>query len=572
MKALKKIIQLGVLIPVFLCAGCAEIFNESDLNQAPAQELDFDKVFTDYQQYRKFLDYGYKYMPGHLGRLWNSMVAELSDEAEGLGVNTCSPVFNNGAWSGASMPWGPPQANARRELEDLWTDLFKGIRQVNVAIVNIDKVTNFPSQEIYDRSLGEAYFIRAFLYFELAKRWGGVPLFDRPLELGVDNLDVPRNTYDETITFIVNDCDKAAGLLGAEYAESETGRATIGAARALKSRVLLYSARQLNNPGNELSKWEAAAEAAWDVINMGRYSLDPDYVNLFFRSSPGTEIIMNRPRPKLNFEQGHTDNTNLLVRFIVPEGYLGWMGTAVTHSFVNLYEDSNGYPVTHAASNYNPSDPYSNRDPRLKMTVLYNDRFWYDRKTEFFVGGREYGSSLVNPLGYSIAKFWPEAHQRYKGTSTYLNYIFFRYAEILLNYAEAANEAYGPDGKHPKANLTAREAVNEVRRRVNHVDVPLNLSGTVSEMRERIRNERAIELCFEEQRWYDVISWEKGVDLFGENNPILGMRITKNTNGSFNYEPYVYEKRTFSQHMHRYPIPNSEVYKSKVLNQNPGWE
>ncbi len=569
MKELKKIIQIWVFIPIFLWMGCAEIFDESDLNQAPAQELDFEKVFSDYQQYRQFLDYGYKYMPGHLGRLWNAMVCELSDEAEGLGVNTCSPVFNNGAWSGAFSATGP-QGNAISELESLWIDLFKGIRHINLAITNIDKVRNFPSPEIYDRSLGEAYFVRAFLYFELAKRWGGVPLFDHPLELGVDNLDVPRNTYEETIEFIVADCNRAAQLLGTTYSESETGRATEGAARALKSRTLLYAARQFNNPNNDLTKWSSAAKAAWDVINMGMYSLDPDYVNMFFRSSLGPEIIMNRPRPKINFEQGHTDNSNFLVRFIVPEGYLGWMGVAVTHSFVNLYESANGYPIDHASANYLPNDPYSNRDPRLAMTVLYNDRFWYDRKTEFYVGGREYGSSAINPLGYTIAKFWPEAHQRYKGTTTYLNYIFFRYAEILLNYAEATNEVYGPDGTYPGANLTARQAVNMVRQRVNHVDIPLSISGNKEDMCERIRNERAVELSFEEQRWYDVISWGKGVELFGNN--ILGMRITKETNGSFKYVPFVYEKRIFLKHMHRYPIPNSEIYKSNVLEQNPGWE
>ncbi|MCK9507403.1 MAG: RagB/SusD family nutrient uptake outer membrane protein [Pigmentiphaga sp.] len=542
------------------------------MNQAPEQELDFEKVFTDYQQFRQFMDYCYLYMPGHLGRLWNAMVAELSDEAEGLGINTCSPVFNNGAWSGASIEFGTPQGNARRELEQMWIDLFKGIRQVNMVIANIDLVKNFPSQEIHDRSLGEAHFIRAFLYFELAKRWGGVPIFDKALELGVDDLDIERSTYDATIDFIVQDCETASSLLSDEYAESETGRATVGAALALRSRVLLYAARTLNNPDNDLSKWTAAAEAAADVINLNKYSLDPDYVNLFFRSNLGTEIIMNRPRTKLNFEQGHTDNSNILVRFIVPEGYNGWMGTAVTQNFVDLYEDSNGYPINHPLSNYNPNNPYANRDPRLKMTVLYNDRFWYDRNTEFYVGGRDYGSSLVNPIGYSIAKFWPEAHQRYKGTSTYLNYIFFRYAEVLLNYAEAVNEIKGPDMAPDGFSLTARAAINLIRARVAQVPVPLAISSNKEDMRERIRNERAIELCFEEHRWYDVLSWKKGVELFGEGNPIKGMKITKNADNSFSYEPYVYEKRVFLEHMHRYPIPNSEIYKSDKLKQNPDWE
>ena len=571
MKIHKIFIRLSLILFLILSASCTEIFDESDLNQAPDQELDFDKVFSDYQQYRQFLDYTYKYMPGNLGRLWNSMVCELSDEAQGIGVNICASVFNNGAWSGAYIPYGTPPANANRELSEMWLDTYRGIRQVNMAMDNIDLVKNFPSKDIYNRSLGELHFVRAFLYFELAKRWGGVPIFDRAVSLGVDDLDIPRSTYDQTIQFIVDDCDFAAGVLDLVQPTAETGRATKGAAMALKSRVLLYAARPLNNPENSIEKWKIATDAASAVINLNQYSLDPDYVNMFFRPDLGTEIIMNRPRPKINFEQGHTDNSNFLVRFIAPSGYSGWMGTAVTNSFVNLYETSNGYPITNSESNYDPQNPYVNRDPRFKMTVLYNDRFWYNRKVEYFAGGQDYGSSVVNPMAYSIAKFWPEAHQRYKGTSTYLNYIFFRYAEILLNYAEAANEAYGPEVIPPGATMSAREATTQIRARVGQVPIPLNISSSKEEMRERILNERAIELCFEEQRWYDVLSLKRGVKLFGSNNPIEGMKITKKTNGTFLYEPYVYETRIFYDHMHRYPIPNSEIYKSKVLEQNPNW-
>ena len=163
MKAYKIIILSVLSVFLLLPYACTEILEESDLNQAPEQELDFEKVFTDYQQYRQFLDYTYLYMPGHLGRLWNSMVAELSDEAEGLGVNTCSPVFNNGAWSGAVIPSGTPVSNANRELSELWTNLYKGIRQANMAMQNIDKVKNFPDSAIYRRSLGETHFLGGYL-------------------------------------------------------------------------------------------------------------------------------------------------------------------------------------------------------------------------------------------------------------------------------------------------------------------------------------------------------------------------------------------------------------------------
>ncbi|WP_396168026.1 RagB/SusD family nutrient uptake outer membrane protein [Flavobacterium sp.] len=571
MKKSKLYKSMSLVMFLVAFVSCTDAFDSSQLEQAPEQDLNFEKVFTDYQQFRQYLDYTYSFMPGHLGRMWNSMVSELSDEAEGLGLNTCSTVFNNGAWSGDNLSYSSPTGNANRELGDMWVNLYRGIRQANMAIKNIDLVENFPTQKLHDRSLGEAHFIRAYLYFELIKRWGGVPIFDKPLELGVDELDIPRSSYDDCVNFIVADCDRANQLLDLVNDEGDTGRATRGAALALKSRTLLYAARPLNNPNQDVEKWKAAAAAAADVINLNQYSLDSDYVNMFFRPNLGSEIIMNRPRRKINFEQGHIDNSNFLVRFIVPQGYNGWMGTSVTQNFVNLYEDSNGLPITDASSSYNPNNPYANRDPRLKMTVLYNDRFWYDRKTQFNVGGLDYGSTLINPIGYSIAKFWPEAHQRYKGTSTYLNYIFFRYAEILLNYAEASNEAYGPDGASPGTGLTARGATAQVRQRVNQVPIPPQISSSKEGMRERIRNERAIELCFEEQRWYDVISWKKGVEIFGEQNPIIGMRITKNSNGSFNYNPYEYERRIFKEHMHYYPIPNNEIFKSKVLKQNPGW-
>lgn len=573
MKVSKIFRIIPMLVVLIGFVSCTQVFDSEQLDQAPEQDLNYDKVFGEYQQFRKFLDYGYKYMPGHLGRLWNSLVCELSDEAEGAGVDHCSPVFNNGAWTGDPIPNGTPASNANLELHLMWNNLFKGIRQANLVIKNIDLVKDFPSQEIRDRSLGEAYFLRAFLYFELAKRWGGVPLFDRPLELGVDNLDIPRATYDETVNFIVKDCDKATGLLSLVNDQGDTGRATKGAAMALKSRALLYAARPLNNPTNDVEKWKLAAKAAWDVINLNQYSLDPDYVNMFFRSDLGSEIIMNRPRPRMNFEQGHTDNGRFWVRFIATQGYgSSWMGTSVTQNMVDMFEDANGYPITDAASKYNPNNPYVNRDPRLRMTILFNDRFWYNRKTEFHnlpKAGKDRGSN--NVTGYSIAKFWPEAHQRYQGTTTYMNYIFFRYAEILLNYAEAANEAYGPDGAVPGASLTARQATTQLRARVNHVPIPTAVSSSKDMMRERVINERAVELCFEEQRWYDVISLHRGVELFGEANPIKSMDITKNSNGTFTYTPRNYETRTFKEHMHRYPIPNAEIYKSFVLEQNPGW-
>ncbi|MDR1119872.1 MAG: RagB/SusD family nutrient uptake outer membrane protein [Dysgonamonadaceae bacterium] len=554
-----------LLLIVGVLTSCVDIFNEKLLEQTPEQDLDFEKVFSDYEQFRKYADYTYTYMPCHLGRMWNSLNCAISDEAEGLGLNNCSTVFNNGAWSGATVTVGSSiESNAALELGELWKKLYAGIRQANMALDNMDRIQNYPSATVKERIRGELYFIRAYLYFELIKRWGGVPVFDKSLNINNDVLDKPRDSYDQCVQFITADCDRAAAIL-APIENIENGRATQGAALALKSRTLLYAARKLNNPDERVEKWQAAAAAAKAVIDLQKYSLHGDYVNLFFEPVCN-EIILNRPRPAMNFEQGHTDNSNFLVRFIVPEGYNGWMGTGVTQNLVDMFEDNRGYPIHDAGSNYNPDKPYENRDPRFKMTILYNDRTWHDRKMEFYRNGRDYGSNYTNPLGYGIAKFWKESHQRYQRTTTYLNYIVFRYAEILLNFAEAQNEAGGPESN--LEGLSVRDALSQVRGRVGQVPVPVAVSGTKEAMRERIKNERAVELCFEEQRWYDVISWHEGVKYF--DSTIRGMKIEKEGN-KFTYEIYDYEKRIFKEHMHRYPIPNEEIYKSQYLEQNPGW-
>ncbi|MCX6307447.1 MAG: RagB/SusD family nutrient uptake outer membrane protein, partial [Bacteroidia bacterium] len=242
-------------------------------------------------------------------------------------------------------------------------------------------------------------------------------------------------------------------------------------------------------------------------------------------------------------------------------GYNGWMGTAVTQNFVDMYEDSKGYPITDSRSNYDPNNPYINRDPRFNMTILYNNRSWYDRTMEFYVNGRDWGETYNNPFSYCIAKFWKESHQRYKNTTEYLNYVVFRYAETLLNYAEAQNELDGPTD-------AVRTATTELRSRVGQVPIPVDISNTKEAMRERIKNERAIEFCFEEQRWYDVLSWNEGVEYFDKT--ITAMRIKK-VGSAFTYEVYDYEKRVFKSYMHRYPIPYAEIYKSQYLVQNEGW-
>lgn len=561
----KKIFMLGA---VTFMVSCTNLFNPDQLDMAPEDNLNENKVFTDYNLFRQFADHTYSYMPGHLGRLWDGLVSELGDEARNNGVGKATPPFNTGAWGGGKND--PTNA----EIASMWNNLYAGIRKANMCLNNIDKVTNFP-EGIKERYIGEMHFLRAFLYFELIKRWGGVPIVPQDIDLNGE-LDLPRESYEKCVDYIVENCSIAASILPDKHADYDNGRATKGAALALKSRTLLYAARPLHNPTNDKAKWELAARAAKDVIDLNIYKLHPQYEKLFFEPICD-EVILNRPRGKINGANGHTNGSMFLPRFYMTQGFQGWANDFVTQNMVDKFEDSNGYPINHPNTIYKADDPYANRDPRLDKCVLRDGRQWCGRETEFWVmkdgnnevAGLDRGTSGKNVLGYACIKYWPDGFKRYGGSTTYLNYIFFRYAEILLNFAEAQNEVGGPESSLD--GLSVRQVLTDLRARVGQKPVPVDISSSTETMRERIWNERAVELCFEEHRWYDVLSWHKGVEYFNDQ-PIYGINITKDkSTGKKTYETFKYQDPIFKEHMHLYPIPYDEVYKSTQLKQNPGW-
>jgi hypothetical protein len=225
-------------------------------------------------------------------------------------------------------------------------------------------------------------------------------------------------------------------------------------------------------------------------------------------------------------------------------------------------------PITDPTSGYDKNNPYLNRDPRFYNNVIYNDMTWQGRKVETFTGGRDIvaASSFYTKTSYYLKRLWPEIVKSGSNASEFVNFVYFRYAEILLNYAEAINEAKGPTADA----FTAYSAVNLVRNRAGMPNLPLGLSK--DQMRERIRNERAVEFAFEDMRWWDILRWKKGPDLVAQ--PMTGMKITK-TGTTFSFEVITlgteYQK-TFKDYMHLYPIPLAEINKSATaLVQNPGW-
>ncbi len=464
---------------------------------------------------------------------------------DGNGKNDAQiQLFNTG---------GITQSNTPYAIE-IWRENYRLIRKANTFIEGIDLVeSNILSVEKQKRFKAEVRFLRAFSYFQLVKTFGGVPLITRKQKVSDEDVFIPRNSIDEIYNFILEECNQVTEELPTDEI---TGHVSKGAALALKAKALLYYASPLNNPQNQSSRWSDAAAAAKVIMDMKKYSLFPDYRELFLAEYEGNnEVIFDR---QFRFPES-VHIINMMWGFDTG----AWGGFSPTQDIVDAYEMKNGLPISDPESGYDPNNPYVNRDNRLAATIVYNGSTWRNRIVEFFIEGNAYGNKEVN-CGYGLKKFNEEAARDadfYNGSyAQHNNWIYFRYAEVLLNYAEAQNEANGPDN-------SVYDAINQVRTRAGQPDLPTGLSK--DDMRQRIWNERRVELVYEEHRFYDVRRWGKGMEIF--NKPIHETVITKNQDGSLTYEYREKESRTYKSHFDFLPIPIGEIEKNIKLVQNPGY-
>ncbi|RYF63926.1 MAG: RagB/SusD family nutrient uptake outer membrane protein [Cytophagaceae bacterium] len=327
---------------------------------------------------------------------------------------------------------------------------------------------------------------------------------------------------------------------------------------ALKARMLLYAASPLYAGTNDIARWKTAAQAARAVLDLGLYQLYPSYQQLFLTPN-NSEVIFNR----LASQQG--DGFQNLERWNGPNGYGGWGGNVPTQNLVDDYETMDGLPITAAGSGYDPQNPYVNRDPRLAATILYNGAPYRGRAVETFrPGGLDSPdgpeSFNTSPTGYYLRKFMNESRDFGSASGSQAPWIYFRLGEIILNYAEAQNEAIGPDA-------SVYIAINQIRTRASMPALPAGL--TQAQMRERIRQERQVELAFEEHRYYDVRRWK--IAPTTENLPIRRANIIKEGSGKLRYEYPSVQERRFSDRNYFLPIPLKETQANPSLVQNPGY-
>jgi hypothetical protein len=558
-KYIKNIIlssfSIGLLISVVSCS--------ESLDVVPTDRVSDSSILTDSSLFESFVINRYlgvrltdkeaEGTPPGFGRGFEyAMWASLTDEA----------IYNNddNTWLVQRGQLAPENTGIAGTI---WGRSYRSIREINYALTNVAYVKMSTGQK--NRLTGELKFLRAFRYQDLIRNYGSVVLLkDKVYNLGDDftNADTyTKSSIQDCINYAVAELDEASKLLPADNSSSwQLGRATKGAALALKSRLLLYAASPLYNAGT----WQAAATAAKDVMNMGKYSLFTNgYDKLFLTPENNPEII---------FERLYTKGARHVCLEIsnAPNGYDGWGGNLPLQNMVDAYETTKGKTITDPASGYNPQAPYDNRDPRFYMTILYNGASYRNNTVQSFLpGGKDSKDGPSNwntsKTGYYLKKFMNDnlpINNPWDVSGTQ-PWIYFRYAEILLNYAEAQNEAAGPD-------QTVYDAVNAIRSRKG-VGMPALASGlTKDQMRDAIRRERQVELAFEEHRFYDVRRWK--IANVTENVPAYGVDVTKN-GSTFTYSrKEALSGRHFEDKHYFLPIPRAEIQAANgKLTQNSGY-
>lgn len=625
MKRIILNISAIIILSGILLASCKKDF----LNTKPLGEVSSEDVWKDGALSAAFITQIYNGLS--VGGFGEEMLASFSDEAvfthSGRGINT----INEGSLS--------PSNTGFSSVTYEWNNMYNRIRACNVGLENL-KTATFVDDALKQRLNGETHFLRAYYYQQLLRYYGGVPIITKAYGLDED-YSMDRSSFEDCVNFIVADCDTAINMLtGTSMAK---GRATATAAMALKSRVLLYAASDLHDiptaksksvtissfakpellgyiGGDRTARWQAAQDAALAVMNAagGGYKLDlsapvnretaiNNYVSISMgggSSAPGVDKT--------------AENELIFARYFVPEkdeagsyqglyngpnGYHNWAGNTPIGLLVDDYEMMDGSKFSWD----DPADkaaPYINRDPRMYGSILFDGADWkprdlisgnVDPANQIQTGqydliqagalitfkGLDTRSSQIEDwngsrTGFYVRKFTdPNPAVVDNNTRQYVPWPFFRYTEAVFNYIEASIEL-GQDA-------IATNWLNKIRFRSG---MPAVIETGVA-LRDKYRNERRIEMAFEEQRYHDARRWMIAPTTLGRKITFISVvgkfKPGKELSGIYRYDPTIYnytyrpvidaahENRTWDDKMYFRPIHRDEMNRNLKLVQNPGY-
>lgn len=491
-----------------------------------------------------------------------------------------------------------------------WRDRNASIQYCNILLEHVDGITFATDEAINemfrDRLKGEAYGLRALNMYYLLQNYAGknaagellgVPIWTHSFSATSD-LNVPRNSFAECMTRLLEDVDMAISLLPTDYkdvADNEVPakyaqkgvnaaqynrvngattalRLSGRIAEAIAAQAALLAASPAFSDQSGVT-WEDAAKRAANLLNqIGGVSGMPKKGHLWYTAEEiGSSVTASENHPEVIWRGGAEENSTIEADNYPPTLY-GKGRVNPTQNFVNAFPMANGYPISDSRSGYNANDPYADRDSRLAAYVVTNGSTLgvnnsvintaADSSTD---DGLNKESGYSTRTGYYLLKGLrkdvnPNSNNEVK---KYHYTTRIRYTEIFLAYAEAANEAWGPTATGGNS-YSAYDVIKAIRQRAGiQNDAYLeSIKSDKEKMREMIRNERRLELCFENKRFWDLRRWK--ADL---NESVTGMQITGNTYNS----AFKVEDRNFKDYMIYGPLPYSDVLKFSNLEQNAGW-
>jgi starch-binding outer membrane protein, SusD/RagB family len=595
---MKNIIKyiLGITL-VLYTSSCDNDY----LNTTPQDRIGNASVWQDPALVEAFVNEMYRGLNHGLREL---MLGSLADESQFIHNYGSAQVVQSNLTSGDVGSF------SRGDFDEFnWTMQYKRIRQINLFLQNIDEVPFDGDEDWRNRLKGEVHFLNAYFYHNLIRLYGGVPLVTKAYNLKDDFL-IPRSSLEESIQYVVDECDLATSLLPLTYTLSpdDIGRATKGGAMALKARMLLYAASDMYHfpeankwvpaayqnkelitlpEGTQTSYRQKARDAAKAVIDLGLYSLQntgnpvKDYTDVFLLKNSNEAIFSRYFIKSRGWEDGALPGLAN-----GPNGYHNWGGNTPIQELVDDYEMVDGTKFdwnnpAHAAA------PYENRDPRFSASILYDQAPWRPRPSDVakidpvgkvIIREVETAPGVWTPgldtrdgpvedwnggySGYYLRKFIdPSVVHEYAaaGQNQEAPWHFFRYAEVLLNYAEACIDL-GQDAE-------AKTYLNMLRERAGMPDI----TETGTALKERYRNERRVELAFEQHRFFDVRRWLIAPQAMNRN--ANGIIIKDPLVGPTTYTRNKIQDRAWSpdNRMYLLPILLDEINRNSELKQNPGY-
>lgn len=608
---MRKITYISLIVG--LCLVSLTSCFKSYLDKAPESGLTEEQVFSKYSNFKSFFDAVYTgdgnynirtvypfYFDSSSDKFTWESLTDMADEGRLLH----SQLIKSG---------GITELHLRRLAWDgerpIFTAMFRVIRRCNMTLQNIHMLKDVDQTVINDFT-AQAHFVRALAHFELFRVWGRMPYIDKVIG-EQDQWDLTRLSNYETCNRIAQDFDSAAyffNLAGKMRRDPVSGPGNLNdpdqarpngvAAKAYKARALLYAASPLNNQNGQ-SDWEDAAKASWEAIDLALtngYDLlvAADYKKNYIGTTYTNEQLWGYYAGTYSYGSlpGYQNG-------IFANSKSSNSGECPTQNTVDKFETRWGEPLNtdadraaaQAAGHYNPQNPYANLDPRFYIDIIYNTApltsygtakiYW-----ETVAGKVNYGQLLdqaylgITYTGYYSRKRWGEQSTLNRISPKFTEPLM-RFGELYLNYAEAANEAYGPNTPAPGATLTAIQAINKIRARILQPDVLPAYTASKELFRPRIKNERIVELMQEGGHYYfDIRRWMDAPVTM--STTLIGMNIEKlaaGYNAAIYPTGYKYTRLPLPDNrqvkwknaMYYLPFMVDDIYKMKNFVPNENW-